>query len=279
MEKPLYDNPREPIIDRLLAAEPSQWPKADSTKCFILKAVDIVGSAMFGSKWNGNELSVLNWPIQPKFAYSAYQENVTKYSEVQAGLVKFHGLTNNEFNAHVLSYYEHISRLTGLKWLQHEQDAWETNQAASVRLEGVASCLAQKCRDGDISGFYRMKGGGRLNPMVPDDWNVEDIVSKFLANGGYQRWFTDSLPAQQLVVYIFFNTSEINAIAAMLDPSITRKRSHAEVVQWCVDWITAGKGNWMDTAWDKFKTDPKHAGLSRDHFFRPAWSEAKTKVP
>lgn len=278
MEKPLYDNPREPFIDQLLAAAPNQWPNADSTKCFILKAVDIVGSAMFGADWRGNELSVLNWPIRPKVAYDSYRENLTRYREDRAEFAKFHGLTSNEINAHVQSYYEHISRLAELKWLQGEQLAWETNQAATVRLERVASCLAQKCRDGDISGFYRMKGGGRLDPMGPEDWNVEDIVSKYFANGGYQRWIADSHPAQQLFVYIFFDMSEINAIAARLDPSICSKRTYDEAVQWCVDWITNGKGNGMDKAWDEFKTDPKHKGLTRDDFFRPAWKEAKTKV-
>ena len=226
MEKPVFENPREPFIDRLLVADPSQWPKADSTKCFILKAVNIVGSAMFGSDWRGNELSVLNWPIEPNVAYDSYQKNLTRYREDRAEFAKFHGLTSmtsNEINAHVQSYYEHISRLVELKWLQGEQIAWETNQAATVRLEGVASCLAQKCRDGDISGFYRMKDGGRLNPMVPEDWNVEDIVSKFLAHGGYQRWFNDSPPAQQLPVFIFFDKSEIEATAAMLQHNVISK--------------------------------------------------------
>ena len=54
--------------------------------------------------------------------------------------------------------------------------------------------------------------------------------------------------------------------------------SHSEVVGWCKRWIESGNGNGMDKAWDDFKSDPTHAGLSRDDVFRPAWRTAKTST-
>lgn len=52
---------------------------------------------------------------------------------------------------------------------------------------------------------------------------------------------------------------------------------HSRVVEWCRHWIESGKGNGMDKAWEAFRTDPQHAGLSRDDAFRPAWKEAKLR--
>ena len=50
---------------------------------------------------------------------------------------------------------------------------------------------------------------------------------------------------------------------------------HQHTVNWCRSWIVEGKGTGMDLAWDAFKVEPGHAGLSRDNVFRPAWKEAK----
>jgi hypothetical protein len=52
---------------------------------------------------------------------------------------------------------------------------------------------------------------------------------------------------------------------------------HQQVVEWCRSYIDAGKGKGMNKAWEVFRKDPKHQGLSRDDVFRPAWIEAKTK--
>lgn len=53
--------------------------------------------------------------------------------------------------------------------------------------------------------------------------------------------------------------------------------SHADVVAWCRNWIESGKGNGEDKAWPHFQADPRHKGLTRDDWFRPAWREAKTR--
>jgi hypothetical protein len=53
--------------------------------------------------------------------------------------------------------------------------------------------------------------------------------------------------------------------------------AHESVVTWCRNWILEKKGNGMDKAWDAFKEEPAHSGLSRDDSFRPAWKVAKTK--
>lgn len=59
-----------------------------------------------------------------------------------------------------------------------------------------------------------------------------------------------------------------------------RKRdrmAYPETVQWCREWIDSGNGNGMDKAWTAFKRLPGASGCTRDHFFRPAWIDAKTK--
>lgn len=57
-----------------------------------------------------------------------------------------------------------------------------------------------------------------------------------------------------------------------------RKVSHAEVVQWCRDWIAGGRGNDGNKAWKEFSALPEFEGCSREDVFRPAWLEAKTKA-
>jgi hypothetical protein len=54
--------------------------------------------------------------------------------------------------------------------------------------------------------------------------------------------------------------------------------THEETVQWCRDWMASGKGNGMDKAYATFKKLPSASGCARDTFFRPAWTEAKTKA-
>ena len=56
----------------------------------------------------------------------------------------------------------------------------------------------------------------------------------------------------------------------------TSKQRHEIAVAWCRAWILERRGNGMDSAWDEFKIDPRHAGSSRDNVFRPAWKNAKT---
>jgi hypothetical protein len=54
--------------------------------------------------------------------------------------------------------------------------------------------------------------------------------------------------------------------------------SNDDIVKWCEEWISTGKGNGMDKAWGAFKSEPQHQGLSRDDCFRPAWKEAKNNI-
>lgn len=54
--------------------------------------------------------------------------------------------------------------------------------------------------------------------------------------------------------------------------------SFEEGVEWCLGALARGlKGS--NAAWEEFKEDRRFEGLSRDDFFRPAWTAAKTKSP
>jgi len=57
--------------------------------------------------------------------------------------------------------------------------------------------------------------------------------------------------------------------------SVGIKVTHEHVVTWCRDWIANGKGGDSNKAWREFAKLPEFKGCSRDHWFRPAWDEAK----
>lgn len=52
--------------------------------------------------------------------------------------------------------------------------------------------------------------------------------------------------------------------------------SFEEGIEWCLGALARGV-NGMNAGWKEFKDDPRFAELSRDGFFRQAWTAAKTK--
>lgn len=65
---------------------------------------------------------------------------------------------------------------------------------------------------------------------------------------------------------------------AILQAEQTSARmTYEDAVNWCRDWQADGRGSGMDKAWSAFKLLPNAKGCARDTFFRPAWTDAKTK--
>lgn len=61
---------------------------------------------------------------------------------------------------------------------------------------------------------------------------------------------------------------------------VSKTVSHAEVFEWCVQWLQARKGmrRGEDVAWIDFKKISRFAGRNREHCFRPAFREAKINI-
>lgn len=78
----------------------------------------------------------------------------------------------------------------------------------------------------------------------------------------------------------FYDQVEVDraALTGQFPPPSLELMTDQEVLQWCRDWISSGKGNGMDKAWLAFKILPRALGLSRDEVFRRLWKKAKTKT-
>ncbi|MEZ5748892.1 MAG: hypothetical protein R3D83_03085 [Caenibius sp.] len=77
--------------------------------------------------------------------------------------------------------------------------------------------------------------------------------------------------------YLLVEVERDGVLRSWPNPVNLPRKSFDEVINWCTDWISSGRGNGMDRAWESFSAAPEHVGLSRDYVFRPAWRKAKTR--
>lgn len=220
---PPYRTPRVPVVTFAHVDEPATWPKAESAKCCIFEAINLIGSAKFGDEWTGKELLALRWPLQPQQAARAWQE------QKQAQATR----TPPPSPIPVLGSYQTMRSATrsprvdvspaaaaerleareaaAVAWatvVEREQAEWQRNSEALARLEAVAAWLAQEVRDSQLTSFYRFINGGEPMSMSAGDWNVEEVVSTFVATGGCQRW--SGTNARPMPVYLFFDRKELS---------------------------------------------------------------------
>lgn len=151
---------------------------------------------------------------------------------------------------------------------------FEDNMAAQRRLKQVAEWIAQRCRDGELSTYYRYCRGGALFEMAPHEWNIERPLANFWVFGGHDRRVPDNARRFSEQVYVFAGRDTLLKAASTI---IGTRTTHEAAVQWCHRWMEDGNGSGMDKAWPAFRAEPAHHGLSRDDFFRPACLEAKRR--
>jgi hypothetical protein len=120
----------------------------------------------------------------------------------------------------------------------------------------AADLLLSVLRAGQLSA-RRIQIEGSATAIEPGWWNERDL--------------RNLEPNDPLIVV------SAESVKAEFPGASKKRKSHAEIVQWCRDWIVAGKGTGMDKAWPDFRDDPAHVALSRDDVFRPAWREAKAR--
>lgn len=204
------------------------WPKADSERCCIFEAINIAGSARYGSDWTGDELLALIWPIAPKDAQARYDEFRQTRRETMAaapispiylaGAVRRSNSSAEEdkdADRHVQAWELNKAVLRYRLEVDDEQTRWEMNRASLDRLTATIEWLAQQCRDNRVTSYYRWQIGGQLEHMAPADWNIEFPLQQFAATGGYQRWFVNAKPPAQYPVYIFFDRAAVEQAASM----------------------------------------------------------------
>lgn len=203
---------------------PTTWPKADSERCCIFEAINIVGSASYGSAWIGDELCAWIWPIAPKEAQARSDDRratkappfVTQMHTAGAGrLIRPSTEEVEAADHHVEAWFRNKAALRRKLALEDEQTRWEMNRASLDRLTGAIEWLAQQCRDNRVTSYYRWRIGGQLVQMAPADWNIEFPLEKFAASGGYKRWFANAKPPAEYPVYIFFDRAAVEQAASM----------------------------------------------------------------
>lgn len=133
----------------------------------------------------------------------------------------------------------------------------------------ASRALHRALREGDLSSYVAPADAEPLS--IPRYyWNTVDPVYLHPVYKGTAPHFRASNNA------ILLSRRSFDDWLPQVEPfkaPATPRPSHADVVQWCKDWMNASKGG-MDKAWNVFRKNPKHVGLSRDDVFRPAWREA-----
>lgn len=138
-------------------------------------------------------------------------------------------------------------------------------------VDQLESALLLAIEQGRIATRGRKTATGEYQPLEPIQWRGRAIS----ALSGAVRLITDGMQDE-----VWFHDIAVNRTGLLLEfpEQNTRAPSHQEVVEWCRRYIDTGMGNGMNKAWETFRKDPEHKGLSRDDVFRPAWNEAKTKI-
>lgn len=219
-----YKTARSRIIEFAMIDNQSAWPKADSGKCCIFEALNITGLAMFGQDWTGTELLALHWHEQPKAAEARRKSALTMLKVLTKAPIPPSSLSSGrsvynknalmgpekEYHfAHIWTRAAHFGHIAHEAKVANEQELWEGNQKALSRLTDATEWLSQQCRDSKLKGFFRFQSGGLLAEMAAPDWNVEYPLSRFVKNGGYDRWFVASSPPRQWPVYVFFDRNQL----------------------------------------------------------------------
>lgn len=209
----IYQTERTPIIEFLNLRNRDGWPKADSSKCSVFEAIELVGSATFGPDWTGEELHSLHWFVAPKVAEDERLRRMNMPAPINsgggAGIVRRFEPPPPPQRQHVVDWIDHISETRRAEAVASEQELWEANRALASRLTNVFDWIASKCRDGELASFCRFKTGGQIMPVGPHEWNIEFPIARFLAKGSYSRWFVNVQPPKQWDVYMFFDRTNL----------------------------------------------------------------------
>lgn len=185
--------------------EPENWPKAPSKYAFIFEAINLTGKALFAADWTGKELAAVIWQQSPR--QERAQAHIPPARGGGTGGSRTVGripLPKPRFDFHVQD------------WLaEQRQPLWEENRRALKRLELVTEWLAQRCRDGELSSFARLRDGGEIFPVRASEWNVDVPLAEFVVMGGSRRRFYEmGLRNGPFDSYVFFDRLNLQEMLA-----------------------------------------------------------------
>ena len=219
-----YKTERSAAITFRNVNDPERWPKADSGRCSIFEAVNIVGAAKFGQEWTTFELSALYWNEQPKDA-EARRLAVLQRAKLRPkppppsptiGSRLIRVPNDPDYRAHVSCRNAYLIDLAQQQAVLKEQQRWEKNNEHLARLVSATEWLAGQCRDASLQTYYRFQVGGALLQMQPSDWNIEDPLRSFVAAGGYERGFLNEGKYNRWPVFIFFDREQLARAVSVL---------------------------------------------------------------
>lgn len=172
------------------------WPKVESSKMFVLEAVNYVGRSEFGEKWIGDELQAVVGAIEP---LRAYQADLVKQIDTleQSKFIFLPPSTSDPLARYLQPSESDFERkkahdLSDLRRLLNnppqnvvdDQDQWENNDAKVGRLRHVAVWIGNLARDGILAGYYQCAGEPELHALERAYWNCADDLTGWLLNAG-----------------------------------------------------------------------------------------------
>lgn len=185
------------------------WPKADSARCHLFEAVNIVGEAMHGDLWTGQELCVVRWDISP-------DQEAASAGWGQQGRIARGGTPDTVIPSAAGKLVDpETLRQAAALGRRLKQEAWEENLRATRRLTDAVEWLAAECRDGRLHSFVRFQTGGRLFDMQASEWNRDNPLQDFLSGGGFERMFPVGATHQKFPVYIFIDRASLASAVAV----------------------------------------------------------------
>lgn len=197
------NNPNNRIIRLPSVQMPELWPKAPSQYGFILEAINLVGEVLFSGEWNGKELLSVVWLESPK-AKRMREKQARRPVKAPRSIVS----TTSASPAKVAPV-EHVN-----DWYAETLNKdWESNNQAAQRLCKAVDWLAQRCRDGELTSYARLQtGGGNLMQMRASEWNIDDPLGHFVANGGHKRHCVELKYSGPYETFLFFKRQELREL-------------------------------------------------------------------
>lgn len=206
-------DPQNRIIKFPDVGNPDAWPKAASQYISIFGAIELIGLSLFEGEWNGSELRAVLWARSPREMEKPAPMNsgggAPGRSRIPERKISRPLITQDlipreiahQRNAHVYAWH-----------VEKRQRHWQENKQAGARLLAVVNWLAQRCRDGHLISYARLRSGGGLWPMADSEWNVDDPLTAFVCSGGHKRYFREFKSPGPYEVYLFFAKSDLQAI-------------------------------------------------------------------
>lgn len=200
-----------------LFAQFADTPKCSPAHLFIHDALQVAGKAIFGEKWTGEELSVVEWPESPDAVLQRErrQASLSKLSPRPRPAARGVRMVRPALEPEKAPHSAHVIEWRLAQSRQLAMAAWNANQDALQRVRQAADWLHLKFREGKIATATRLTGApGEPRKMPPSEWYCEHTFEKRILPGRYDRWMQGSDRARP--VYVFVDRAQLEKEASTL---------------------------------------------------------------